>query len=105
MDKRLKQCIKKNLPESKIIISNITERPDTGKAALSIKRFNKYLYSLHLDIVDNSNTDKENLGKKGLHLNLRGSGKLAINFIKKIKSLQKNDMMLAVFKIIILSLR
>ena len=47
---------------------------------------------------------KKSLGKKE-DLNPRGSGKLAINFIKKIKNLQKNDMMLAVFKIIILSLR
>ena len=27
----LKQCVKKNLPESKIIILNIIERPDNGK--------------------------------------------------------------------------
>ena len=35
----------------------------------------------------NSTFDKECLGRKGLHLTRRGTGKLAINFINKIRSL------------------
>ena len=40
--------------------------------------------------IDNRNMRKESLGRKGLHLNSRNSGKLAINFIKNIIYLQKN---------------
>ena len=39
----LKQCIKKSLPECKTIISNIVERLENGKAALSVKRLNENL--------------------------------------------------------------
>ena len=80
----LKQCSKKRLPENKIIILSIIERLDNGKAALSVKRLNKDLCPLKVDIIGNSNIGKESLGKKGLDLHPRGSGMLAINFIKKI---------------------
>ena len=91
MDKilSLKQCIEKILPESKIIISNIIERLGNRKVALSLKQLNEHLCSLKVDTVDNSNIGKESLGKKGLHLSPKGSGKLAINFMKKIKNLPK----------------
>ena len=68
----LKQNIKISLPERKM-------RLDNGKAVLS----------LAVDIVDNGNRVKESLGKKGLHLNLKGSGKLEINFIKKSRTCKK----------------
>ena len=100
----LKQRVKKSLPESKIIISNVIERLDNGKAALSVKRSNKHLSSLEVDIVDNSNISKEIFGKKGLHLNLRGSGKLAKPLSKKSRTCKKK-VMLEVFKIIFLTLR
>ena len=80
----LKQCSKKRLPENKIIILSMIERLDNGKAALSVKRLNKDLCPLKVDIIGNSNIGKESLGKKGLDLHPRGSGMLAINFIKKI---------------------
>ena len=96
----MKQCIKKSLPEKKMI-SNIIERLDNDKAALSVKR----LCPHEVDIVEKSKISKESLGKKGLHLNPRGSGKPEINFITKIKNLKKNDLMLAVFKIVIPTLK
>ena len=68
---------------------NIIERLDNGKATLSVKRLNKHLCSLEVDIFDNSKIGNERLDKKGLHLNPRGSGKIVIRFIKKIKNLQK----------------
>ena len=84
----LKQCAKKNLPESKIIILNIIERTDNGKKVLFVKRLNKHLCSLEVDIVDNSNIGKECLDKKVLHLNPRRSGKIAINLIKIDKTIE-----------------
>ena len=85
----LKLCVKKSFPESTIIISNIIDRLDNGEAALSAKRLNEHLCSLEVEI-DYSNIGKESLGKKGLHLNSRGSGKLTKSCIKKIKNLQIN---------------
>ena len=35
------------------------ERPDNGKAALTVKRLNKHLCSLEIDIADNANIGKE----------------------------------------------
>ena len=68
----LKQNIKISLPERKMRLGN-------GKVTLS----------LEVHIVDNGNIVKKSLGKKGLHLNLKGSGKLAINFIKKSRTCKK----------------
>lgn len=47
--------------------------------------------SLEVHIVDNSNISKESFGTKAFHLNPKGSGKVAINFIKKMKNLQKRE--------------
>ena len=52
---------------------------------------NKHLHALKLDMVDNSNINVTGLNGGGLHLNKTGTGKLAVNFIKKIKALKGND--------------
>ena len=85
----LKTFIQNSLPQSKVIISNVINRTDEAslKASLTVENLNNNLNSLKLDIVDNSTIGKECLGKKGLHLTKRGTGKLAINFIDKIRSL------------------
>ena len=46
---------------------------------------NEHLSALQLDIVDNANINVTSLNRGGLHLNKTGTGKLAVNFIKKIK--------------------
>ena len=83
----LKTFIQNSLPQSKVIISNVINRNDEAslKASLTVENLNNNLNSLKLDIVHNSTIGKECLGKKGLHLTKRGNGKLAINFIDKIK--------------------
>ena len=83
----LKTFIQNSLPQSKVIISNVINRTDEAslKASLTVENLNNNLNSLKLDIVHNSTIGKECLGKKGLHLTKRGNGKLAINFIDKIK--------------------
>ena len=42
---------------------------------LYLLRLNKGVCSLDVDITDNKNIGEESLGKKGLHLNPRGSDK------------------------------
>ena len=74
---KFKTLIYNSLPHCKIIISNIIDRTDEGNAYVKVQKF-------EINIVNNSNIEKECLGKKGLHLIERGSGKLAINFVNKI---------------------
>ena len=74
------------LPESNVVISNLISRTDNGKASLTVNKTNEHLHGLQMDIIDNGNIITSNeLKKGGLHLNLRGLGKLDINFIRRIK--------------------
>lgn len=57
------------------------------RAKITLENLNNFLNSLKLYIVDKSNIDKECICKNGLHLIGRGSGKLAINFVDKIRNL------------------
>ena len=61
---KLKQCINKSLLESKIIILNVTERLNNGKAVLSVKRSKEHFCSLEIDTVDNSNIANYSLVKR-----------------------------------------
>ena len=68
-------------------MSSPIDRLDDGKAALTIKRLNSLLSESSLDIIDNSNIGHSFLGMHGLHLNEHGVGKLALNFVKRIRSI------------------
>ena len=83
----LKAFIQNSPPQCKIMISNVINRVDNGKPSLTVENLNNHLNFHKLHIVDNSNTGKECLGKKGLHHSERRSDKLATNFINKIRSL------------------
>ena len=83
--------IKINNPECKIIISQPVRRTDSGKATLTLNNLNKLLAELDVDKIDNSNIDVSCLGKRGLHLNSIGTGKLALNFIKFLKAFCNAD--------------
>ena len=85
----LKSFIEKTLPWSKLCISNLVKRTDNGKATLTVNKVNEHLSALQLYIVDNSNINVTGLNRGGLHLNKTGTGKLAVNFIKKIKSFKR----------------
>ena len=81
----LKSFIEKTLPQSKVCISNLVKRTDHEKATLTVNEVIEHLFALKLDIFDNSNINVTGLNRSGLHLNKTGTGKLAVNFIKKIK--------------------
>ena len=87
----LKIFIEKTLPQSKLCISNLVKRTDNGIATLTVHKVNEHLHALKLDMVGNSNINVTGLNGGGLHLNKTGTGKLAVNFIKKIKALKGND--------------
>ena len=83
----LQTFIQNSLSQCKEIISNVINRTDDGKESLTVENLSNHMNSLKLDIVDNSTIGKECLCKKGLYPIKRGTGKLAINFINKIRSL------------------
>ena len=79
--------VKENDPNCHVVLSSPIDRLDDGKAALTIKRLNSLLLESSLDIIDNSNIGHSFLGMHGLHLNEHGVGKLALNFVKRIRSI------------------
>ena len=81
----LKKFIKHTLPESNVVISDLITRTDNGKASLTVIKTNEHLHGLQMDVINNGNITSNELNKGGLHLNLRGLGKLAINFITRSK--------------------
>ena len=84
---QLKSAITKKLPNCQVIFSQLTLRVDNGKAALTLHRLNEHFSELKLDVVNNGNIKVKHIGQKGLHLNPNGKGRLALNFIHKIRDL------------------
>ena len=82
--------VKENDPNCHVVLSSPIDRLDDGKAALTIKRLNSLSLESSLDIIDNSNIGHSFLGIHGLHLNEHGIGKLALNFVKRIRSLRNS---------------
>ena len=85
--KNLKVFISNQIPNCKIILSSLIKRNDIAKAQMTVKLVNEKLKNLNTEIMDNSNIDWSHIGRKGLHLTPHGTGKLAVNIIKKLKSL------------------
>ena len=79
--------IKENNPNCHVVFSLPIDRLADGKAALTIKRLNTLLSESSLDIIDSSNIGHSSLGMHGLHLNEHGVSKLALNFVKRIRSI------------------
>mgnify|MGYP001793646456 CR=1 FL=1 len=87
---KLKCNIQNILPQCKVVLSCPINRNDNGKACLTIKRLNNHFEDLELDYINNDNIEDDCLSDDGLHLNPKGDGKLAINFIRKFKSMKAN---------------
>ena len=84
---KLKEYIISKLPDCKLFFSSLIERFDDAKAQLSVLMTNKKLAHLGMEIINNNNIKQLHLGKKRLHLNPHGTGKLAVNFLKILKTL------------------
>ena len=82
---KLRKFIEHTLPESNVVISNLITRIDNCKACLTVIKANEHLHGLQINVIDNGNITSNELNKGGLLLNPRGLGKLAINFIRRIK--------------------
>ena len=77
----LKFLINEKLPDCIVSISIPTKRLDNPKASLTITHLNRHLKELNLRLVDNDNITDVHIGKKGLHLNEKGTRQLAANLI------------------------
>ena len=83
----LKDFVLRKLPNFKVIFSSLIDRYGDAKVQLTVRMTNKNLINLGTDIIDNSNINRKLLGKKGLHMTPHGTGRLAINFIRVLKTL------------------
>ena len=77
----LKKWILYILPDVNVTLSCPTIRIDHQKARLTILRLRQKLLNLNIDVINNENINDEHLGQKGLHLNNRGSDRLAMNYL------------------------
>ena len=64
----IKKLIEKTAPEFKLIISNITQRTDNGKASLTAIKLNEKLSDPEFDYIDNNNIKSEGSKKAWRHL-------------------------------------
>ena len=83
----LKSFINSILPDTKVFISCPVLRLDNMKANRTLRCLDAYLKSSSKEIVVNDNIDGSCIGKKGLHLNPKGSGRLASNYISLMRRL------------------
>ena len=80
----LKTNIAKQLPNCRIVLSKPTIPHDHGKTNLTIRNVDKHLENLELECIVNNSINAEHLEQKGLHLNPKGKGRLALNFFKQL---------------------
>ena len=83
----LTSFIEKELPGVFIFLSNPVIRLDNNKANDILRKLADLFKMMKYDIIYNDNVDASCLGKRGLHLNPKGSGRLAINFISVMRRL------------------
>ena len=82
---KLKHHIEKTLPKCTVILSQPIMRTDTPKATKTMNELICMFNQLEISKMDNSNLKRGQLGKKGLHLNERGTRMLAMNIISLIR--------------------
>lgn len=92
----LRTYIEDSLQSYRVIICNRVgsmnnkKNTDNGKSSLAVYRFNDLLISLALDIIGNKNVGPVSQSPSVLHLTSISYDNLLINFIKKIKILNRN---------------
>ena len=84
---KLKAHIMAKLPNSAVIISCPVLRTDNAKASLTLNRLRNVIMKECNYFLIHENIDSSCLGKAGLHLNSKGTGRLAMNFISLMRRL------------------
>ena len=68
-----------------VILSCPTYRFDDQKANVTLRNLRNNLLSLEIPVISNANITDIHIWKKGLHLNERGSGRLAMNYLSYMR--------------------
>ena len=68
-----------------VILSCPTHRFDDQKANPTFRNLRNNLSSMNIPVISNANITDMHIGKKGLHLNERGSGRLAMNYLSYMR--------------------
>ena len=84
---QLQIFIEERVPNCEVIFSTLIPRFDNHKAQQAVCKVNQELMKLKLNVMKNGHFEREHVGKKGLHLNPRGVGKLITNFVNFLKNL------------------
>ena len=74
------------LPECSVVLSTPVIRTDSVQAHSVNMNVIKHLSQIILNVINNNNISNEYLGKRGLHLNVRGVKSLALNIISKVRN-------------------
>ena len=77
----LKHHLKEFHPNCEVFFSCPIIRTDHHAARITINNLGNKFSELDVPVLLNKNIDVDCLGVKGLHLNKKGTGKLAVNFI------------------------
>ena len=85
---KIANYLKKTSPKTKFIVSTVITRDDRKGLPKKVITLNNAIKSFcvqnNIEVIDNNNMDMTNLGQKKLHLNRKGNGSLAKNFINCI---------------------
>ena len=84
---QLKHEIELELPHCNVIISTPVVRTDNNKWNTILRNVTEKLKRLNIKLMENSNIESNQLGKKGIHLNKWGNSKMAMNIISLIQRL------------------
>ena len=84
---QLKSHIESVLPNAVVYLSCPILQFDNAKVSLTLVHLRSKMKEVIINIISNENVDSSCLGKVGLHLNAKGSGRLAMNFISLMKRL------------------
>ena len=82
---QLKEYILSKCPNTKIVFSSLIVRLDDENAAKVVAETNSKLLHLGADIVGNDNIQSNHISQRGLHLNGKGTTRLALNLINVLK--------------------
>ena len=83
----LKLHIESILPNVKVYLSCPLYRFDNVKAGMTLMSLKHKMKDFFTDTISNDNVDNSCIGRKGLHPNSKGTGRLAMNFISLMRHL------------------
>ena len=82
-----KKDIEDQIPGCIVVLSMPTKRFDNESLGKIIESLNKKISDLEIETINSNHISRGDIGRKGLHLNARGTNKLTHKFIAKLNRL------------------